>query len=58
MYIKRSVLEGVGYFDEKAFGKGYGEENDFCFRCFDVGYRHLLCDNTYIYHKESQSFLN
>ena len=56
MYIKRSVLEEVGYFDEEAFGKGYGEENDFCFRCFDVGYRHLLCDNTYIYHKESQSF--
>jgi len=56
MYIKRSVLEEVGYFDEEAFGKGYGEENDFCFRCFDYGYRHLLCDNTYIYHKESQSF--
>jgi GT2 family glycosyltransferase/glycosyltransferase involved in cell wall biosynthesis len=58
MYIKRSVLEEVGYFDEKSFGKGYGEENDFCFRCFDYGYRHLLCDNTYIYHKESQSFSN
>lgn len=58
MYIKRSVLDQVGYFDEKAFGKGYGEENDFCFRCFDYGYRHLLCDNTYIYHKESQSFSN
>lgn len=56
MYIKRSVLDQVGYFDEEAFGKGYGEENDFCFRCFDYGYRHLLCDNTYIYHKESQSF--
>lgn len=58
MYIKRSVLEEVGYFDEETFGKGYGEENDFCFRCFDVGYRHLLCDDTYIYHKESQSFSN
>ena len=56
MYIKRSVLDQVGYFDEEAFGKGYGEENDFCFRCFDYGYRHLLCDNTYIDHKESQSF--
>lgn len=56
MYIKREVLKKVGFFDEHAFGKGYGEENDFCFRCFDHGYRHLLCDNTYIYHKESQSF--
>jgi GT2 family glycosyltransferase/glycosyltransferase involved in cell wall biosynthesis len=56
MYIKRSVLKEVGFFDEDAFGKGYGEENDFCFRCFDHGYKHLLCDDAYVYHKESQSF--
>lgn len=58
LYIKREALDQVGYFDEETFGRGYGEENDFCFRCFDVGYRHLLCDDTYIYHKESQSFSN
>jgi len=56
LYIKREVLNKVGYFDEDAFKKGYGEENDFCFRCFDFGYSHLLCDDTYVYHKESQSF--
>lgn len=56
LFIKRNVLNEIGYFDEDAFGKGYGEENDFCFRCFEYGYRHLLCDDTYIYHKESQSF--
>lgn len=56
LYIRREVLDKVGYFDEVSFKKGYGEENDFCFRCFDLGYRHLLCDDTYIYHKESQSF--
>lgn len=58
MYIKREVLEKVGYFDEENFGKGYGEENDFSFRCFKYGYRHLLCDDTYVLHKESQSFLD
>jgi len=58
LYIRREALDQVGYFDEETFGRGYGEENDFCFRCFDVGYRHLLCDDTYIYHKESQSFSN
>ena len=56
LYIRREALDQVGYFDEEAFGKGYGEENDFCFRCFDVGYSHLLCDDTYVYHRESQSF--
>lgn len=58
LFIKRKVIEEVGYFDEEAFGKGYGEENDFCYRCLNYGYRHVLCDDTYIYHKESQSFLN
>lgn len=56
LYIKRDALNNVGYFDEEKFGKGYGEENDFCFRCLDLGYKHLLCDDTYIFHKESQSF--
>jgi GT2 family glycosyltransferase/glycosyltransferase involved in cell wall biosynthesis len=56
LYIRREALDTVGYFDEEAFGKGYGEENDFCFRCLDYGYRHLLCDDTVIFHKESQSF--
>lgn len=56
MYIKREVLNLVGYFDEKTFERGYGEENDFCFRCTDYGYRNLLCDNVIVYHKESQSF--
>lgn len=56
LYIKREVLNKVGFFDEEGFGKGYGEENDFCYRCLNYGYRHVLCDDTYIYHKESQSF--
>lgn len=56
LYIKREALDQAGYFDEEVFGRGYGEENDFCFRTFDLGFRHLLCDDTYIFHKESQSF--
>jgi len=56
MYIRREALDLVGYFDEEAFGKGYGEENDFSFRCLDYGYKHLLCTKSLVYHKESQSF--
>lgn len=56
MYIKRSVLNRVGFFDEKTFGKGYGEENDFSYRCMEYGYKHLLCDDVFVFHKESQSF--
>ena len=55
MYIKREAIKLIGLFDAQQFGKGYGEENDFCYRCLQAGFRHLLCDDTYIYHKGSQS---
>ena len=56
MYIKREVLEKIGYFDAETFGKGYGEENDFCHRAEQQGYMHLMCDDTFIYHKGTASF--
>lgn len=56
MYIKREVIQELGLFDDETFGKGYGEENDFCYRALDHGYTNVLCDNTFIYHKGTQSF--
>lgn len=56
MYIKRDIIEEIGLFDDETFGKGYGEENDFCYRALDHGYTNVLCDNTFIYHKGTQSF--
>lgn len=56
LYIKRTVIEELGVFDAETFGKGYGEENDFCYRALDHGYTNVLCDNTFIYHKGTQSF--
>lgn len=56
MYVKRNVINEIGLFDDKTFGKGYGEENDFCYRVLDHGYTNVLCDNTFIYHKGTQSF--
>lgn len=56
MYIKREVLNEVGYFDEAVFERGYGEENDFCMRAIKSGYVHVLDDATYIYHRGGASF--
>lgn len=56
MYIKRSVIDEIGIFDDVTFEKGYGEENDFCYRALDYGYINVLCDDTFIYHKGTQSF--
>ena len=58
VYIRREVLDKVGLFDEESFGRGYGEENDFSYRCLDYGYKNILCDDVIVYHLESQSFSN
>jgi GT2 family glycosyltransferase len=55
-YIKREVLEDIGLFDSINFPRGYGEENDFCMRAGKRGWRHIIDDSTYIYHKRSASF--
>lgn len=56
MYIKRYVLDEIGDFDVATFAKGYGEECDFCYRAIEFGYRHVLCDDTFVWHKGNQSF--
>ncbi len=57
MYIKREVIDLVGLFDGATFERGYGEENDFCNRAEQYGYKHVMCDDTFIYHKGTVSFL-
>lgn len=56
MFIKREVIDLVGLFDADTFGRGYGEENDFCHRAGQLGYKHVVCDNTYIFHTGTSSF--
>ncbi len=58
MFIKRETINDVGIFDEKNFGKGYGEENDFCMRAIEKSWKNIIDDSTYIYHKGSSSFSN
>ncbi|MDD5275473.1 MAG: glycosyltransferase [Methylovulum sp.] len=56
LYIKRACLEAVGLFDEKLFGKGYGEENDFCQKAIQKGWRNLIAADIYVRHFGSASF--
>lgn len=58
MFIKREAVEAVGRFDKETFQRGYGEENDYCWRMEQLGYYHVLCDDTYIYHNGSASFVS
>lgn len=56
LYIRRDCLCEVGVFDETAFPRGYGEENDFCMRALQAGWNHVVDDRTIVYHKRSASF--
>jgi GT2 family glycosyltransferase/glycosyltransferase involved in cell wall biosynthesis len=56
MLIARRALESTGLFDEEAFGKGYGEENDFCMRASAAGFRHLLALDVFVRHVGEVSF--
>lgn len=56
MYIKRTCLNELGLFDREAFGKGYGEENDFCMRVIEHGWRNVLALDTFVYHAGEVSF--
>lgn len=57
MAISRNALDQVGYFDAETFGRGYGEENDWCMRANQLGYHHVLCTNLYVHHAHGGSFL-
>lgn len=56
MYVTRTALEAVGRLDERSFGRGYGEEVDFCLRAGRLGFRHLVEDGTYVHHQGGGSF--
>ncbi|MFO0973105.1 MAG: glycosyltransferase [Phycisphaerae bacterium] len=56
MYIRADVLARVGRFDEAHFGRGFGEENDFCERAKRAGYRVRLADDLFVAHVGKASF--
>lgn len=55
MAIRRAVWSQIGGFDP-IFGRGYGEENDWCQRAKAVGFRSMLVPNLFVYHKHGGSF--
>lgn len=56
MYIKRACLKEVGYLDFERFGRGYGEENDFCQKILKKGWLNVISPNLYAHHEGGVSF--
>lgn len=56
MFIRRACLDEIGLFDVANFGKGYGEENDFCVRATSSGWVNLHAMDTFVLHSGGTSF--
>lgn len=56
LYIRRDALIEVGDFDAETWGRGYGEEVDWCQRALDLGWRHIAVPGVFVQHVGSQSF--
>ena len=56
MGISKAAIDAIGGFDQDAFGKGYGEENDWCQRAKARGYRHTHVTNLFVQHDHGGSF--
>jgi GT2 family glycosyltransferase/glycosyltransferase involved in cell wall biosynthesis len=56
LYMKRACLDEIGGFDENSFGKGYGEENDFCLRARRNGWRHVGATDLFVGHPGGRSY--
>ncbi|WP_426315281.1 glycosyltransferase [Methylobacterium fujisawaense] len=56
MYMTAAALDAVGTLDAEAFGKGYGEENDWCLRAIKAGFVNLLAEDVFVHHAGQISF--
>jgi len=55
MGVNKEIADEIGMFDT-IFGKGYGEENDFCQRAIEKGFQNIHVTNLFVYHKHGGSF--
>lgn len=56
LFVRRTCLDRVGYFDQVSFGKGYSEEIDFCLRAKTLGFTHLCACDVFVGHVGGGSF--
>jgi O-antigen biosynthesis protein len=56
MLVTRQAVEQLTGFDEQAFPRGYGEENDFCMRAREAGMINLIAPRVFVRHLRGRSF--
>jgi GT2 family glycosyltransferase len=55
-YVSRDCMDDIGTFNSDAFGRGYGEENDFCLRAAARGWRNIAACDVFVRHTGEVSF--
>jgi GT2 family glycosyltransferase/glycosyltransferase involved in cell wall biosynthesis len=55
MAMRKQLIKEIGGFDT-IYGKGYGEENDWCRHAVKNGYRNVMVTDLFVYHKHGVSF--
>lgn len=58
MGMNKNAISQVGILDYETFGRGFGEENDWCQRAIRKGFRNVQVENLFVYHKHGGSFLS
>ncbi|MBV1838021.1 glycosyltransferase [Acetobacter estunensis] len=56
LFIRHDCLNETGLFRADLFAQGYGEENDFCLRARQSGWRNVAAPGAYVAHVGSASF--
>lgn len=56
MGVRTRCWRKYGGFDVEAFGKGYGEECDWCMRVLEAGWKNVLVPDLFVYHNHGGSF--
>ena len=56
MFMRHDCLAAVGLLREDLFAQGYGEENDWCLRARQGGWRHVAAPGCFVAHYGAASF--
>jgi len=56
LFLKREVLNQIGYLDDKELIRGYGEDIDLCLRIKEAGWLNVCATNVFVAHHGNKSF--